>query len=102
MKIYLAIAYSGNEEAAFKEANIRAGELMMAGHQVFSPISHTHPIAKEGDLPTGFNFWGKYDECFIEWCDELWVCDFGDWTKSIGVTAEIALAACHKKPVKFL
>ena len=32
------------EEANFNLCNIRAGELLKRGYNVYSPISHTHPI----------------------------------------------------------
>ena len=102
MKIYLAIAYTGHEEQSFIVANQTAGALMQQGHVVFSPISHTHPIAKQCYMPKDWDFWRSYDIAFIEWCDELWVCNFGDWTTSKGVAAEIELAKGLGKKVKFL
>jgi hypothetical protein len=99
MKIYLAIPYTGKEEASFKIANQVAGDLMNQGHIVFSPISHTHPIAKSCDLPKDWEFWKKQDESFIRWADEIHVIMFGDIKKSVGVQAEIDLAVKHGKPV---
>jgi hypothetical protein len=32
------------EDANFQLCNYRAGRLMLAGYNVYSPISHTHPI----------------------------------------------------------
>ena len=32
------------EEANFRICNIRAGELLRRGYNIYSPISHTHPI----------------------------------------------------------
>jgi len=53
--IYLACPYSHPDsnvrEYRFKMANRAAAKLMRDGHIVYSPISHTHPIAMEGDLP---------------------------------------------------
>jgi Domain of unknown function (DUF1937) len=46
---------------------------MNDGHIVFSPISHSHPIAVSNKLPGHWEFWKKFDESFIEWCDELHV-----------------------------
>jgi len=102
VKIYLATPYTGNEFESFKNVNRIAGELMNAGHIVFSPISHTHPIACECEMPKHWEFWKKFDECFIEWCDELWICDFGDWTKSKGVLGEIKIAHKLNKQIKFI
>ncbi len=102
MRIYLAIQYSGNEIESFKHANKFAGELMQEGHIVFSPISHTHPIAIECGLPGGWEYWKKFDESFIDWCDEVWIADFGNWQKSKGVVAEIEIAEKFNKKVKFV
>ena len=92
MKIYLAIPYTGQEEESFRIANEVAGDLMAKGHIVFSPISHTHPIEMEVDLSGDWEFWKKQDESFIDWCDEIWVIDFGDVKNSTGVQAEIKMA----------
>ncbi len=102
MKIYLSTAYTGNEKESFKNANRVAGDLMKLGHIVFSPISHTHPIAMECDMPKDWGFWRKFDECFIKWCDEVWICDFGDWKKSKGVNAEIEIAKRMNKTIRFI
>ena len=69
---------------------------------VFSPISHTHPIAAAGNLPVGWEFWKQYDLTFIEWCDELYVLMADGWRESTGVTAEIKLAKELGKPVRYL
>ena len=101
MKIYLATQYTGVELESFRSVNRLAGELMDKGHIVFSPISHTHPIARECHLPTDWDYWKRFDESFIDWCDELWVSNFGDWEKSKGVCAEIEIAKRLNKSVRF-
>lgn len=105
MKIYLAIPYSGMGEKSFKISNEVSAELMNKGHIVFSPISHSHPIAISHNLPTDWEFWKKFDESFIEWCDELWVIIVGEnghelCNKSKGVTEEIKIAKSLNKEVK--
>ena len=102
MKIYLATQYTDVELESFNNANKIAGALMNDGHIVFSPISHTHPIACECEMLKDWSFWKDFDYAFIEWCDELWVCSFGDWKKSKGVCAEIEIANSLNKPVKFM
>ena len=102
MKIYLAIPYTGQEEVSFETANNVAGDLMKQGHIVFSPISHTHPIAGQCKLPTHWDFWQRFDRSFIEWCNELWIAPFGDYKKSKGVMAEIEIARSMSKPVVFM
>ena len=102
-KIYLAIPYTGMEEESFKTVNKVAGKLMKADYIVFSPISHTHPIACEVDLPKNWKFWKQQDEMFIDWCDELWIVKCGDkWEKSVGVKEEIKIAKENKKRIVFI
>ena len=106
MKIYLACPYSHKNgtirHQRFIEANDIAAQLMKQGHHVFSPISHTHPIAIQCDLPLGFDFWEEYDTCFIGWCDEVFVLRLNGWAESKGVKAEIKIATKLKKPVRYI
>jgi len=105
-KIYLATPYSHPDLtirlARFEAINKVAGELMRKGCLVFSPISHTHPIAVAGNLPLGWEFWAAYDRSFIEWCDEVHVFQQDGWQESTGVVAEIKLAKEMNKPVVFI
>ena len=106
MKIYLATPYSHAKptvrSARFRKINEVAARLMAAGLHVYSPISHTHPIAEAGDLPLGWDFWEQYDRHFIEWCDQLYVYCADGWKESKGVTAEIQIAEELGKPVVFM
>lgn len=105
-KIYLACPYTDSDpdkmEERFKSVNIMAGYLMQQGYLVFSPISHTHPIAVSCKLPRGFDFWEAYDRTFIDWCDEVWVHRISGWENSKGVTREIDYATKQNKPIKYL
>ena len=80
MKIYLAIPYTFNPELSFKIANRMSAELMKKGHVVFSPISHSHPIADflPDALRTNSNWWMTQDLPFVEWADEILVVVIGD------------------------
>ncbi len=104
-KIYLATPHTGTaveQQRRFEVVNKVAAKLMNDGLLVFSPISHTHPIALAGDLPKGWDFWKEYDLTFIEWCDELWVLEQDGWQESAGVTAERKLAAKLGKPIRYI
>ena len=93
--IYLACPYNGDSEIRklrFKQVNEVAGKLMAERKYVFSPISHTHPIAEETSLPLGWDYWEQYDRKFIEMCDEMYVLKLDGWEDSIGVSAEIKIA----------
>jgi hypothetical protein len=104
LKIYLATPYSsrvrGIKEARFHRVNRVAGEIMQLGHTVFSPISHSHPIANDCALPLELGFWLRQDMPFIEWCDELWVYTDHGWQESEGIKAEIKYASSLGKPIK--
>lgn len=95
--IYLAAPYSDPDELVreqrFNMINRAAAKLMVEGKYVFSPISHTHPIKKAGDLPGGWDFWAGYDKRMISCCDKLMVLMLTGWETSIGVQAEIKIAA---------
>jgi hypothetical protein len=106
MKIYLATPYTHTDpdirEFRFHEINVVAAHIMKSGIYVFSPISHTHPIAVAGDLPIDWSYWENYDRTFLEWCDELWVYCSEGWEESKGVRVEIEVAKEMEKPVRFI
>lgn len=102
-KIYLACPYSVKgdydpwviaeiKEQRFRAANETAADLMAEGHIVFSPISHSHPIAVQCGLPGDWEFWKNFDEAFIAWADEVHVLCIEGWEKSAGIDAELRIA----------
>lgn len=106
-KIYLATAYSHPDKkvrlARFEAVNRKAAELMVRGYVVFSPISHSHPVANyiPQEHVCSWEFWKTQDFPLIEWADELWVMDIPGWQESVGVTAEIEHAQKLRMPVVF-
>jgi nucleoside 2-deoxyribosyltransferase len=105
-RVYLACPYSHVnaevKQTRFEAVNKIAAEFMAKGYLIFSPISHTHPIALAGALPGHWEFWEAYDRTFIEWADELWVLKLEGWNMSKGVKAEIAIAKAAGKPVRYI
>ena len=103
--IYLAVPYShpspAVRECRFELANLVAARLMREGLHVFSPISHTHPIALAGQLPTGYDFWEKYDRAFLEVARELRVIRIPGWEESKGVQSEMRVANELGIPIVF-
>ncbi len=95
--IYLATPYSHPDPAVreerFKKVNEVSAKLMRAGHHIFSPISHTHPIALAGDLPLGFDYWETFDRAFLIHCKKLMVLKLEGWEESKGVRGELKIAA---------
>ena len=108
MKIYLASPYTHElvkvQEFRFKMCNIIAGKLIRAGNIIFSPISHSHPIANACNLNSEAyrELWYKQDSSFLEWCDELYVLAIGGWEKSSGVLWEISEVAKMGKPINLI
>lgn len=96
MLTYLATPYSHSNPQVrhqrFERVNQIAARLMQSGLMIFSPISHTHPIAMAGDLPLGFDYWEKYDRAILSKCSGLIVLMAEGWRESIGVQAEIRIA----------
>lgn len=93
MKIYLAAPYSAptpeEREARFIQANKAAAFLMQQGHEVFSPISHSHPIAHHINNHLSHDFWLKQDFAFLPWADELVVLCADGWDRSKGIMLEL-------------
>ncbi len=96
MKIYLACPYSAPDyltrTTRFECANRLAGELIGQGHIVFSPISHSNPIANHMNNHLSHECWLAQDKEFIDWCDEVYVLAIPGWEESRGVQWEINYA----------
>lgn len=115
-KIYLAIPYSGIHERSFKVANEVAAQLMLEGNVVFSPITHSHSLSQQCNLPGTWEFWLEQDREFVIWADELYIIiikseedESNNLTeglqlieKSVGVQGEIMIANEFNKPIKYL
>ncbi len=103
--MYLASPYSHVDPAVreqrFTIATRVAAQLIRAGHQVFSPISHSHPIAANG-VPSDWTSWEAFDRRMLEACDELVVLMLDGWRESRGVQAEIDLAIEMDLPIRYL
>lgn len=93
---YLAVPYQHFDKRVmvdrFHRVNDVAAQLMREGRYIFSPISHTHPIAESGALPRGWDYWGEYDRIILSCCTTLIVLRLPGWERSVGVQAEIAIA----------
>lgn len=103
--LYLACPYSDPDPEVrrlrFELANHSAAHLIQRGYHVFSPISHSHPIAIVGDLPLGFDYWEAYDRRMLAACDRLVVLRSFGWEESQGVRLEMAIAEELGKPISF-
>lgn len=103
---YLATPYSHPDKSVmehrFRVVSAVAGRLLSSGVHIYSPISHCHPMAIQGDLPRGWDFWKEYDEAILVNCKELIVLKQYGWEESKGVAAEVALAEKQGIPVRYM
>ena len=104
--VYLATAYSHIDErvreSRFIEVSKAAAKLMERGHIVYSPITHCHPMAVHGDLPTGWQFWRRIDETYMRHCKSLVVLPLAGWQESVGLRAERQMACELDIPILWL
>lgn len=102
-KIYLASPYSSNnkeiEEQRFKAICKIAGELILKGYFIFSPIAHSHSIHIYGNLKSKTAFWEKFNNSWIDWCDELWIANMPYWFDSKGISREVKYAKSIGKKI---
>ena len=102
--IYVACPYSDNQKDVmakrFESVSAFCAELLRYRVMVFSPISHSHPIAQYG-LPKGWDFWQRWGRIYLEFCDAIIVLRLPGWDVSIGVTAEIAAMKAQGKPIVY-
>ena len=102
--VYLAIVFSDPDPNImlyrFELACRAAAELMDEGYIVFSPISHSYPIAKHLGKMTDHDFWMRQDVPFLDICSEMIVVDdpLGAWQHSKGVQEEINYCVQHDIP----
>jgi len=102
---YLASPYSDPDPAVrqqrFEAACAMAATMLRAGHSVFSPIVHSHPLVAYG-LPTDWSFWQRVDVEHLRQCDEVVVLMLDGWDCSTGVREEVRLARELGKPVRYV
>ena len=100
---YICTPYSHPDPAVrcqrFTEVNRFAVRLVAAGLVIYSPITHSHPLALAGELPLDWAFWQRYDREFIAMSRMVIVLKQDGWEKSVGVRAELALARRLNMPI---
>jgi hypothetical protein len=107
--IYLGIPYSFNPEQSFHVANKVAAELMKQGNVVFSPVTHSHPIADymKPELRCSHEFWMGKDLPILRLCSKIIFIVIGDDGLSLiddskGCQDEKAEALKCNIPIEFL
>lgn len=100
---YLATPYTLYKpglEAAFREASRVAGQILLAGIDVFSPIAHAHAISAYSEIdPLAREFWLAHLERFMERCDVLIIAEMAGWKESEGMNREIAFFVRARKHI---
>ena len=103
--LYLAAPYShpcpALREMRFHAINRAAGDLMRRGCLVFSPISHSHPIARDCRLDGDFGFWRDWCLTMLAQCDRVIILPLWGWRDSRGVRAEVEFARSLGMVVEF-
>lgn len=95
---YLAAPYSHPDRAVMEwrfERITRAAALLMRRERwnVFSPITHSHPLHIIGDMRGDWEFWQHVDEEYLRVSSRFVVLLLDGWEKSVGVTAERKIAS---------
>ena len=103
---YLASAYStpvdieGYKQRRYEQVEAIAVELMQLGYVLIEPIASSHPKSLRHNLPQTFDYWKYRDLALIDASDGIIIAgDIPEWTKSVGVTAELVHAYKNNKPV---
>ena len=104
MILYLASPYTDNEPALeifrYVCACQAAAALMQQGHTVFSPIAHSHGIARFIQ-DHSHEFWMEQDLPFLDFADKMVVLTLPGWEKSKGIKRELEYAKDKGIPVEF-
>jgi len=96
-------AYPDGIDAAFRQAVLAAARFVRAGHRIFSPICHSHPIALGGKIdPLDHGIWLLQDEPLMNGAVGMFVVQMPGWDVSKGVAFEIAAFRKAGKPVIFV
>lgn len=105
--VYLASPYTHANPAVMelrvKQAAAAAAKLMTEGYIIFSPVVHSHYVAKFGNLDAvDLEFWMKQDMPLLATMQELFVLELSGWQGSKGVQREIRLAKEHGMPITYM
>ena len=106
-RVYLASPYSHKDKQVMEDrfdAVAMATAFMMDVDRVivYSPIVHSHVVAKYLDNYLDHDFWLTQDRSHIATCQELTVYKLEGWDKSFGVSWEIGLCNGLEIPVSYL
>ncbi len=108
-KVYLGAPYSHPNplwmKLRFELINLAAFQLIRRGFIVFSPVSHSHPIANTAtskEVVQDHDLWVRQDEYFMKWADVLAVLELPGWRDSRGLLFERTWFKEHNKPIAYI
>lgn len=82
--------YVEGKKEAFKEANSSAAVLIAAGIPVLSPLSHSHPIAKQCNIdPDNYDIWLGLDIQLLRGSHGILINPLQGWRDSKGIGMEL-------------
>lgn len=94
--IYLASPYSSPtadvQQQRYEDTMAFVVSETLAGHIIYSPILHWHPVALKYSLPGDIDFWRQHAVNMITKADTVWILQLPGWEQSRGVRFEIDVA----------
>lgn len=91
--IYLASPYSNPDESIMEYRYLMACQaaalLIKQGFVVYSPIAHSHVIAKTGLISGDWHTWERQCIAMLDACSYMLVLTLPGWQHSVGIAAEI-------------
>jgi len=104
--IYLASPYNNPSEVVRHRRYVLAvdavAKIIRAGHIIYSPIVHSHPLATTHDLPKDWQFWQRQCLGMLDVASELWILQIEGVDHSVGVEAERQHAMRRRIPVRLV
>lgn len=101
--VYVSTPYSlfkAGLDAACEAAKVLEASLVAAGIKAYSPIAHTHELARRaGVAMKDHQFWLEYDEPFMAACDAMVIGEIPGWEESFGCDYEEDVFRAAGKPV---
>ena len=88
-------------EQRFQEVCRQAARLLRGGEMVYSPIAHSHCIARFG-LPIDWGFCEGHSRAMLARCDRVAVLELDGWQESVGVRREVEIARALGIPVRHI
>ena len=104
---YLACPYSDPDPARMEQRYKQVTEaaawmITRNGWNVFSPITHSHPLAVLGKVQGDWAFWKKFDTDYIKCAERFVILEIPGWRKSTGVREETQIAIDLRIPIRYI